>query len=134
MYSNVRWRKVLKRTLMLLHFYFLILQKYDLPIRWALSRFESGISTLDSGQISLTFSSTPLEVSLSTDGILPILKQSHRLYCSVSSQEAAMALFYFFNLLICSWRTLFSWRSWWRSWWILPSSLSLILIISSFKT
>ena len=129
LYSNVRWRKVLKRTIMLLHFTFLILSKYDLPIRWALSKLESGISKFDSAQISFTFSSTSLEVSLSTDGTPSILKQSLRLYCSVSSQEAAMALFCFFNSLICSWRKLLSWQSWW----ILPSRLSLILLISSFK-
>ena len=114
---------------MLLQFTFLILSKYDLPIRWALSRFESGISKFYSAQISFTFSSTLLEVSLFTDDTSSILKQSLRLYCSVSSQEATMALFCFFNLLICSWRKLLSWQSWW----ILPSSLLLILLISSFK-
>ena len=41
--SNVRWRKVSKRTIMLLNFTFLILSNYGFPIRWALSRFESGI-------------------------------------------------------------------------------------------
>ena len=99
LYSNVRWRKVLKRTMMHLHFTFLILSKYDSPIRWALPRLEPRISKFDSAQISLTFSRTSMEVSLSTDGTPSILKQSLRLYCSVSLQEAAMALFCFF--LIC---------------------------------
>ena len=100
LYTNVQWRKVLKRTIIVLHFTFLISWKYDLPIRWTLSRLELGISKFDSAQISFTFSSTSLEVSLSTDGTPSILKQSLRLYCSVSSQETAMALFCFFNSLI----------------------------------
>ena len=96
LYSNVRWRKVLKRTMMHLHFTFLILSKYDSPIRWALPRLEPRISKFDSAQISLTFSRTSMEVSLSTDGTPSILKQSLRLYCCVSLQEATMALFCFF--------------------------------------
>ena len=37
-----------------------------------------------------------------------------------------MALFCFFNLLICSWRKLLSWQSWW----VLPSSFALITSLS----
>ena len=101
--SNAWWRKVLKQTIILLNFTYLILPKYGLPIRWAISRFESGISKFDSAQISFASSSTLLEVSLSTDCTPSILKQILRLYCSISWQEAAMALFCFFNSLICSW-------------------------------
>ena len=103
LWSNVWWRKVLKQTIILLDFTYLILPKYGLPIRWALSRFESGISKFDPAQISFTFSSTSLEVSLSTDGTLSLLEQILRLYCSISWQEAATALFCFFNSQICTW-------------------------------
>ena len=78
-----------------------------------LNQFESGLSKFDSAQISLTFSRTSLEVSLSTDVTPSILKQSLWLYCSFSSQEAAMALFCFFNSLICFWRKFLFWQSWW---------------------
>ena len=83
-------------------FTFLILSKYGLPIRRSLSRFQSGVSKFDSAQISFTFLNTSLEVSLSTNGTPSTLKQSLRLYCSISSQEAAMILFCFYNSLICS--------------------------------
>ena len=65
---------------MLFHFTFLILSKYGLPIRWALPRFESGISKFDLAQISFTFLSISLEVSLSPNGTPSILKQSLLLY------------------------------------------------------
>ena len=86
LYSNVRWRKVLKRTIMLLHFTFLILSKYDLPIRWALSRFESGISKFDSAQVSFNFYYRP------SDSIAPKHQELHSLIKNWILQKKLFAL------------------------------------------
>ena len=53
------------------------------------------IYKFDWEQISFTFSSIPLEVSLSTDGTPSIIKKSHQLCCSASLWEDTITLFCF---------------------------------------
>ena len=117
--SNVRWRKVLKRTKMLLHFTFLILSKYGLQIRWALTGLNQGFLSLIQHRLVSLFPAHHWKFHC----LLMVL----RLFPNKVFDYTA--LFCFFNSLICSWRKLLSLQSWWT----LPSSLSLILLISSFK-
>ena len=132
LHSNVRWRNVLKQTIMLLRFTFLILLKYDLPIRWALSRIsriESRISKFDSS-FHFSFLRAHHSKFLCLLMVLHLFSNKVCYWIDLFFHKKIQWLYStFFNSLICSWRKLLSWQSWW----ILPSRLPLILLISSFK-
>ena len=92
---------------MLLQFAFLSFSKYGLPIRQALSRFESEISKFDAAQISFTFLSTSQEISLSTDGTPSILVDCTALFLHKEPQWL-YSVFYIDKvgeayLLVCHW-------------------------------